>query len=122
MAFLDRYQAQAAKEGVDLLGYYLPPFAYAYLQVVGDAIRGAGTLDQEKLTTYIHAHPFHTIVGDVSFGDDGDWKEAKILFEQFHDVRGNDVDQFRGGNVETILYPLPMRFGTLIEPYAEIAH
>ena len=107
---------------MDLLGYYLPPFAYAYLQVVGDAIKGAGTLDQDKLTAYIHAHPFHTILGDISFGEDGDWTEAKIVFEQFHDVKGNDVDQFRGGKAETILQPLSMRSGTLIEPYSEIAH
>ncbi|MEA2731586.1 MAG: branched-chain amino acid transport system substrate-binding protein [Acetobacteraceae bacterium] len=121
-AFLDRYQAQAAKEGVDLLGYYLPPFAYSYLQVVGDAIKGAGTLDQDQLTTYMHAHPFHTILGDISFGEDGDWKEAKIVFEQFHDVKGNDVDQFRGGKAETILEPASMRSGKLIEPYSDIAH
>jgi branched-chain amino acid transport system substrate-binding protein len=121
-AFLDRYQVQAAKEGVDLLGYYLPPFAYAYLQVVGDAIKGAGTLDQDKLTAYIHSHPFHTILGDISFGEDGDWTEAKVLFEQFHDVKGNDVDQFRGGKAETILEPLPMRSGTLIDPYSDIVH
>jgi branched-chain amino acid transport system substrate-binding protein len=122
MAFLDRYQAQAAKEGVDLLGYYLPPFAYAYLQVVGDAIKGAGTLDQDKLTAYIHAHPFHTILGDIRFGEDGDWTESKIVFEQFHDVKGNDVDQFRGGKAEIILEPLPMRSGTLVEPYSDIVH
>jgi branched-chain amino acid transport system substrate-binding protein len=122
MAFLDRYQAQAAKEGVDLLGYYLPPFAYAYLQVVGEAIQGAGTLDQDQLAIYIHAHPFHTILGDVRFGEDGDWTEAKVLFEQFHDVKGNDVDQFRRGQAETILEPLSMRSGTLIEPYSDIVH
>jgi branched-chain amino acid transport system substrate-binding protein len=121
-AFLARYQAQAAKEGVDLLGYYLPPFAYSYLQVVGDAVKGAGTLDQDKLTAYVHAHPFHTILGDITFGEDGDWTEAKIVFEQFHDVRGNDVDQFRGGKAETILQPLSMRSGTLIEPYSDIGH
>jgi branched-chain amino acid transport system substrate-binding protein len=121
-AFLARYQAQAAKEGVDLLGYYLPPFAYAYLQVVGDAIKNAGTLDQDKLTAYIHSHPFHTILGDISFGADGDWTDAKIIFEQFHDVKGNDVDQFRGGKAETILEPLSMRSGTLIEPYSDIVH
>jgi branched-chain amino acid transport system substrate-binding protein len=122
MAFLDRYQAQAAKEGVDLLGYYLPPFAYAYLQVVSDAIKGVGSLDQEKLTAYIHANLFHTIVGDVSFGEDGDWKEAKILFEQFHDVKGNDMEQFRDGKAETILYPLHIRTGSLIEPYSDVVH
>jgi branched-chain amino acid transport system substrate-binding protein len=122
VACLDRYQARAAKEGVDLLGYYLPPFAYAYLQVVGDAIKGADTLDQDKLTAYVHSHPFHTIVGDISFGADGDWTEAKIMFEQFHDVKGNDVDQFRGGKAETILEPLSMRSGTLAEPFSDIAH
>ena len=121
-AFLTRYQVQAAKQGVDLLGYYLPPFAYAYLQVVGDAIKGAGSLDQDKLTAYIHAHPFHTILGDIKFGEDGDWTEAKVVFEQFHDVKGNDVDQFRGGKAETILEPLSMRSGTLVEPYSDIAH
>jgi branched-chain amino acid transport system substrate-binding protein len=121
-AFLDRYQAQAAKEGVDLLGYYLPPFAYAEMQVLGDAVNGAGTLDDGKLTAYLHSHTFHTILGDIVFGDDGDWKESKIVFEQFHDVKGNDVDQFRGGKAETILEPLPMRSGTLIEPYSDIGH
>lgn len=121
-AFLDRYQAEAAKQGVDLLGYYLPPFAYAELQVLGDAVKGAGTLDDDKLTAYLHAHQFHTILGDIAFGDDGDWKEAKIVFEQFHDVKGNDVDQFRGGKSETILEPLSMRSGSLIEPYSDIAH
>jgi branched-chain amino acid transport system substrate-binding protein len=122
VAFLDRYQVQAAKEGVDLLGYYLPPFAYAELQVVGDAIRDAGTLDQDKLTAYIHANAFHSILGDIRFGKDGDWTEAKIIVEQFHDVKGNDVDQFRGGRAETILEPLSMRSGTLVEPYSDIAH
>ena len=122
MAFLDRYQVQAAKEGVDLLGYYLPPFAYAYLQVVGDAVKAAGTLDQDKLTTYIHTHPFHTILGDISFGEDGDWTEARILFEQFHDVKSNDVDQFRGAKAETILEPLHIRTGKLVEPYTDIIH
>jgi branched-chain amino acid transport system substrate-binding protein len=121
-AFLERYQVQAAKEGVDLLGYYLPPFAYAEMQVLGDAVKGAGTLDDEKLTAYLHAHSFHTILGDISFGADGDWKEAKVVFEQFHDVKGNDVDQFRGGKAETLLEPASMRSGTLVEPYSDIAH
>ena len=55
---------------------------------------------------------------NVSFGEDGDWTEAKILLEQFHDVKGNDLDQFRGDKVETILEPSSMRSGALIEPYS----
>ncbi len=34
MAFLAKYQAKAPSAGVDLLGYYLPPFAYALMQVL----------------------------------------------------------------------------------------
>jgi len=122
MAFLDRYQARATHEGVDLLGYYIPPFAYAYLQVVGDAIKGTASLDQGKLATYIHTHAFQTIVGDLRFGADGDWTEERMLLVQFHDVKSNDLEQFRGAKTETVLYPLPSSSGALQEPYSDIAH
>ena len=121
-SFLARYQIQAAKEGVDLLGYYLPPYAYTYLKVLGDAVTGAGTLDDAKLSDYIHTHTFKTFFGDLSFGEDGDWKESRIVTEQFHDVKGNDADQFRGGKSEALLWPPSVKSGTLVEPYGDIAH
>ena len=34
--------------GVDALGYYLPPFAYAYMQVLQQAIESAKSLDDDK--------------------------------------------------------------------------
>ena len=40
--FLKKYQAEAPALGVDALGYYLPPFAYAYMQVLEQAGRGGG--------------------------------------------------------------------------------
>ena len=36
--FLQKYQERAAKAGVDPLGYYMAPFSYAYLDVLGQAI------------------------------------------------------------------------------------
>ena len=36
--FLKRYQAKAASEGVDPLGYFLPPWAYARMQLLAQAI------------------------------------------------------------------------------------
>ena len=74
--FLKEYQAKAPAAGVDPLGWYLPPFAYANLQVLGEAIEGAKTLDQAKLADYIHSHPFNTIVGDITFGKDGEWSKS----------------------------------------------
>ena len=52
--FLTRYQAAATGGGVDALGYFVPPFAYANLQVLGQAVEGAGSLDQKKLGEYLH--------------------------------------------------------------------
>src|SRR5580693_7031902 len=49
LAFLKEYQAKAGPAGVDSLGYYLPPFAYGYMQVLQQAVEGAKSLDQEKL-------------------------------------------------------------------------
>src|SRR5205085_9822155 len=65
MDFIKKYQARAPAEGIDLLGYFLPPFAYAELQVLGDAVTAVGSLDEEKLTQYMHSQPFKTIVGDI---------------------------------------------------------
>ncbi|MGH7040358.1 MAG: amino acid ABC transporter substrate-binding protein, partial [Stellaceae bacterium] len=66
--FLKEYQARAKAAGVDPLGYFLPPFAYAELQILGDAVEATRSLDQDTLARYIHSHTFHTIVGDITFG------------------------------------------------------
>ena len=68
MDFLKEYQAKAGPAGVDLLGYYLPPFAYAYMQVLQQAVEGAKSLDQQKLADYLRSHTFKTVAGDIKFG------------------------------------------------------
>src|SRR4051794_33501127 len=40
--FLKEYQPRAKAEGVDPLGYFLPPFAYAEMQVLAEAITATG--------------------------------------------------------------------------------
>src|SRR5438552_2956129 len=59
MDFIKKYQARAPAEGVDLLGYFLPPFAYSELQVIEQAVTATKMLDNDKLAEYIHSHPFH---------------------------------------------------------------
>ena len=58
MDFIKKYQARAPAEGVDPLGYFLPPFAYAELQVLGQAIEATKTLDDDKLADYMHHTTF----------------------------------------------------------------
>jgi len=78
--FLAKYRVKATAEGVDPLGFYLPPFAYAELQILADAIGKVGSIDHEKIGAYIHANTFHTIVGDVTFAQNGEWEKSRILF------------------------------------------
>jgi len=115
--FLKRYQAKAADAGVDPLGYYLPPFAYAELQILADAITKVGSLDQAAIATYIHATTFKTIIGDVKFAPSGEWAKTRILFVQFQGVKGNDVDQFRKPGTQVILYPPEFKSGAFHYPY-----
>jgi branched-chain amino acid transport system substrate-binding protein len=115
--FLKQYQAKAPGEGIDPLGWYLPPFAYAYLQVLGDAIEGAKTLDQGKLADYIRSHPFNTIVGEISFGQDGEWAKPRVLEVQWQNIKGNSIDDFKDTKTEVILEPAEYRTGKVITPY-----
>jgi branched-chain amino acid transport system substrate-binding protein len=119
MDFLKKYQARAPAEGVDLLGYFLPPFAYSELQVLGDAVSKANTLDNDKLAQYMHSHPFHTIVGDLAFGPDGEWTKARPIWVQYHGIKGHGVDQFRGPGTVTILAPAEFKTGDMVYPYTK---
>jgi branched-chain amino acid transport system substrate-binding protein len=109
VAFLKAYQAKAAGSGVDPLGYYLPPFAYADLQVLAAAVEGTKSLDQAKLADYLHSHSFETVAGPITFGADGEWTEARVLEVQFQGVQGHDLEQFRDAKTEVILYPRACR-------------
>ncbi len=72
MAFLKEYQGKAGAAGVDALGYYLPPFAYADMQVLADAVEATKSLADDKLAEYLLSHEFNTIAGPIKFGPDGE--------------------------------------------------
>src|SRR6266487_1814071 len=111
--FLAKYQARAAKEGVDPLGFYLPPYAYAMMQVLDQAITATKGLDQAKLAEYIHKNTFDTYVGKVGFAKNGEWSVPRMLTVQYHSIAGNDLEQWmRPGHV-TVLYPASYATGTV---------
>jgi branched-chain amino acid transport system substrate-binding protein len=116
-AFIAKYQSRVGDSGADSLGYYQPPFAYADLQVVGEAIRETGGTDQAKIADYLRTHTFHTLVGDIKFGPNGEWSEPRVLEVQFHDVKGHDLDQFRTMDTQTVLYPPALKTGTVKYPF-----
>lgn len=115
--FVKKYQAKSAEAGVDLLGYYLPPFGYAIMQVVEQAVKGAGSTDDAKLAAYMRANSFKTVVGEFRFNAAGEWTEPQVMAVQFQGVTGNSVDQFRDPKTEVILWPTKYRTGNIIYPY-----
>ena len=117
--FLKEYQAKAPAEGVDPLGYFLPPFAFAELQVLGAAIEATKGIDEAKLVEYMHSHPFKTIVGDIAFGPNGEWTKARPIWVQYHGIKGHGVDQFRQSSTVTILSPEQFKTGNLVYPYSK---
>jgi branched-chain amino acid transport system substrate-binding protein len=117
--FLKKYQAKAAGEGVDPLGYYLPPFAYANLQVLGQAVDAAKSLDQDKLADYLRRNTLKTVVGDIKFGPNGEWEQARVLQVQFHDVKGNDLEQWKTADTQTIVWPAQYATGQTVYPYVD---
>jgi branched-chain amino acid transport system substrate-binding protein len=114
---ISRYQARAAAEGVDPLGYYMPPWAYAQLQVLQQAVEATRTLDDAKLGDHIRTHSFRTVVGDVQFGAQGEWARSRILQVQYQNIRGNDIAQFKDMSTQVVVAPAEYASGAVIYPY-----
>jgi len=116
---LKRYRAVAAGEKIDPLGYGYVPFGYATGQMLEQAVEGTKSLDPDKLAEYMHSHSFATVVGDLKFGEDGEWSKARIVFTQFRHVAPNDFEQFAEGKVQPILWPPQYKTGDIVYPYAD---
>ncbi len=116
--FFKKYQARAGAEGVDPLGYYLGGWGYAYIQVLGDAIKGANSLKDDVLADYIRKTTFKTIHGSIKFGKGGEWEVGRMMQVQYHDLKqGAGLDVFRGMGYQTVLTPGDLKTGNVIYPY-----
>ena len=115
--FLARYQPKAVAQGTDVLGFYLPPYAYAALQILGGAVEGTKGTDQNALGKYIHANVHKTVVGDIKFGANGEWAEARLFQVLYQGIVGNNVEQFKQAGKQVILHPPKYKSGTIIYPY-----
>jgi len=117
---LDKYQSRAQAAGVDPLGYYLAPWGYAYLQILGQAIVATRSLDDGNLADYMHHTTFKTVIGDVKFGAQGEWEKARVLQTQFQHIKSNSIDQFRDvSKSQVILAPSEYKTSSVIYPYAK---
>jgi branched-chain amino acid transport system substrate-binding protein len=115
---LNRYRVRAVKEGADPVGIYGPPYAYAEMQVLGQAITAAGSLDEKKLTAQLKSATFDTVVGKIRYGQNGEWEKARLLYVQYQGIQGNDIEQFKQSGKQVILYPPELKSGSLQSPFS----
>jgi branched-chain amino acid transport system substrate-binding protein len=114
---MEKYQGRAPAEGVDPLGYFNAPFAYAQLEILGHAVRATNSLDDNKLSDYIRSKSFKTVVGDLRFGPRGEWAQSRVLQVQFQGIKGNDIGQFRNTSTQVVVTPAEYKSGDVIYPY-----
>jgi branched-chain amino acid transport system substrate-binding protein len=117
--FLKKFQARAKDAGVDPLGFYQPPFAYAAMQVLEQAVKATGGFDDEKLADYLHKNEFDTIVGKFRFDALGEWAAPRVIMVQFQGVQGSGLDQYLTGHKQVIVYPPEYKDGNLEFPFAK---
>jgi branched-chain amino acid transport system substrate-binding protein len=115
---LAKYQAIARDQGIDPMGWVFPPLGYAAGQVLAQAVEGTKSLDHTVLAAYMHSHTFSTVVGEITFGKDGEWAKSRVVFTQFQHVTANTLDQFRDTTHEVVVWPKEYKSGDMIYPYA----
>jgi branched-chain amino acid transport system substrate-binding protein len=57
------------------------------------------------------------VLGDISFGSNGEWAKARVLQVQFQNIKGNDVGQFKDISTQVVVTPDEYKSGNLIFPY-----
>src|SRR5262249_8452845 len=107
------------KEGVDALGFYLPPYAYAMMQVIEQAVKATNSIDQAKLAEYIHKTTFDTVVGKVTFGKNGEWASSRVMMVQFGGGKGNDIEEGKTPGRMTVIEPGEYKTGAVRAPFQD---
>jgi branched-chain amino acid transport system substrate-binding protein len=102
---ISTYQRQAEGTPADALGYYVAPFAYAQLQVVEQAIKATGGIDDDGLAEYTRTATFPTVVGDVRFGQLGEWATPRVLTVQFQNISSGQLSEFARPDTRVVLVP-----------------
>jgi branched-chain amino acid transport system substrate-binding protein len=120
--FFDEYQSRAKAEGVDPLGYYLGGWGYAYIQILGDAVKGAKSIKDDDVAAYLRKATFNTVMGPIKFGKKGEWAQGRMLTVQYHDIKDDaNLETWRGMSYQTVLAPKNLATGKVMYPY-EKAH
>jgi len=117
-AFFKKYQERAKAEGVDPLGYYLGGWGYAYINLLGEAVTAAKSINDDKVAEALRKGTHKTIMGDWSYGPGGEWTKSRMMQVQYHGIKdGDGLDVWRGMSYQTVLTPSDLATGKVVYPY-----
>jgi branched-chain amino acid transport system substrate-binding protein len=114
---MDTYQSMAISQGVDELGHYMAPLAYAQMQIVEQAVLATKSLDNEALIAYSRSATFETVMGQIKFGALGEWAEPRVVQVQFQNIAGHNAEQFKRADKVVVVAPEEFASGKLKYPY-----
>jgi branched-chain amino acid transport system substrate-binding protein len=116
--FFKKYQAQAPAAKVDPIGYYLGGWGYAYINMLGEAIAATKSVDDDKIAEWLRKTPHKTIMGNWSYGANGEWTKSGMMQVQYHDIKeGAGLETWKGMSYQTVLTPPELATGKVIYPY-----
>jgi branched-chain amino acid transport system substrate-binding protein len=116
---LAKYQDAAKSQGIDPMGWAFVPIAYSAGQTLAQAVEATKGTDQVAIAAWLRSHTVHTVVGDITFGKDGEWAKSRVFFTQFQNLAGNSLDNFRDTTHEVVVWPDEYKTGNMIYPYTE---
>src|SRR4029077_20543282 len=59
--------------------------------------------------------------GAADFGKDGEWSTSRMFWTQVQNAQPNNLEQFRDGSAQPIVWPPEAKTGTVIYPYENAA-
>ncbi|MCB9960174.1 MAG: branched-chain amino acid ABC transporter substrate-binding protein [Rhodospirillaceae bacterium] len=83
---VDRFRA----EGIEPEGYTL--YTYAAIQVFAAAAEEAGSTDLDALISIIQGGTFDTVIGTLTFDDNGDIEQPAYVWYQWHDGTYGEIE------------------------------
>ena len=69
----------------------------------GQAVTGAKSIEDDKVADYLRKNEFKTIMGNWSYGPNGEWTKSGMLQVQYHDIKeGDGLDVWKGMSYQTV--------------------
>jgi branched-chain amino acid transport system substrate-binding protein len=116
--FFKKYQERAGAAKVDPLGYYLGGWGYAYVNMLGEAVTAAKSLNDDKIAEALRKGTHKTIMGDWSYGPNGEWTKSGMMQVQYHGIKdGAGLETWRGMSYQNVLTPASLATGKVVYPY-----